>query len=349
MKRLWVVRAGKSGEREQQVLEEGLLMPGFSDIADLSKCGDRAAIDKLVAQAHPNETSKMRLSVWTGQLNMLRHVMTEGDLVVLSRKTVPQIAIGNVVGPYDFLPTKPAPHARRVEWLRKEAPRQVFAQDLLHSFGSFLTICEITRNRAVERILVVLKSGTDPGPVVASTPAAPAAADTTIDDISAPQDLDTLARDQIRAHVAAYFAGHRFTRLIKALLDAEGYRTNMSPEGADNGIDIVAGKGALGFDPPRLVVQCKSGNTVCDLPTLNALVGSVHGLGADHGLLVSWGRFTTSVQKQINAQFFKIRLWDSDAVLDAVFRTYERLPEELRKEPPLTRTWTLVLGGEETG
>lgn len=347
MTRLWVVRAGKSGEREQQVLDEGILMPGFTDIADLTECAGRAKIETIVSKAHPDESSSARLKVWTGQLNMLRHVMQSGDLVVLPRKTVPQIAIGNVAGPYAYLPDKAAPHTRKVEWLKTEIPRQVFAQDLLYSFGSFLTICEVVRNQATERVCVVLSTGVDPGPKMTGPSAKLNQLETISEEEAGPEDLDALARDQIRAHLATYFVGHEFTQLVAALLEAEGYRSRLSPPGPDNGIDIVAGKGALGFDQPRLVVQCKSGNTVCDLPTLNALVGSVHSLGADHGLLVSWGGFKLSVLRQVNANFFKIRLWDSDAVLDAIFRTYERLPEGIRNKLPLKRMWTLVPSGEE--
>jgi hypothetical protein len=46
-----------------------------------------------------------------------------------------------------------------------------------------------------------------------------------------------------------------------------GYVVNLSPPVADNGIDIVAGRGTLGFDAPRLVVQVTSGTVVVDQPT----------------------------------------------------------------------------------
>src|SRR5205085_2187716 len=120
---------------------------------------------------------------------------------------------------------------------RPDVPRQVFAQDLLYSFGSFLTICEVTRNRAVDRTLAIAKTGHDPGPVVAIASAKAVEAETISDEVAATQNLDTLTRDQIRAHVATYFAGHGFTRLIAALLEAEGYRASVSLEGPDNGVD----------------------------------------------------------------------------------------------------------------
>jgi restriction system protein len=86
-----------------------------------------------------------------------------------------------------------------------------------------------------------------------------------------------------------------------------------------------------------------SRGTRADLPTLNALIGSVTNLNANHGLLVCWSGFTQAVRRKVNDQFFKIRLWSSDDLLEAIFRTYERLPEEIRKALPLKRSWTLVL------
>lgn len=113
------------------------------------------------------------------------------------------------------------------------------------------------------------------------------------------------------------------------------------------GIDIVAGRGDLGFESPRIVVQCKSGSQVADLPTFHALVGAVTNTDADHGLLVSWGGFTKAVWQQLSTQYFRVRLWDKEALLDAVLRVYDHLPADVRKELPLKRTWTLVLEREE--
>lgn len=342
MSRLWMVRHGAHGEREQRALDEGLLLLGFTAVGDLGACENREAIEKVVTNALPDEAKKMRLAIWTGQLTMFRHSMAEGDLVIMPRKRSPQVAIGKVTGPYRYFLGALGSHTRKVDWLKNDVPRQVFAEDLRYSFGSAMTICRIARNNAVERVIAVVKLGSDPGWKISASGAAKSPSDTANEDQLESTELDTLARDQIRAHIASRFVGHEFTRLIGALLEAEGFRNNISSPGPDNGIDIVAGKGPLGFDPPRLVVQCKSGNQVCDLPTLNALIGSVHSLSADHGLLVSWGGFKISVQKQTNSQFFKIRLWDSDAVLDALFKAYDRLPEEIRKELPLKRTWMLV-------
>jgi restriction system protein len=195
---------------------------------------------------------------------------------------------------------------------------------------------------------VVIKTGRDPGYESGSaaptrppaSPEAPIAEDADV-------DLDVIARDQIERRVASAFAGHDFTRLVGEILKAQGYIVNVSPPGADNSIDIVAGRGALGFEEPRLVVQVKSGNFVADQPTLQALIGAVQDTQADQGLFVCWGGFKRSVEQRRNELFFRIRLWGRAEIIDALFEVYDRLPEEFRAELPLRRAWMLVPEEEE--
>lgn len=163
-----------------------------------------------------------------------------------------------------------------------------------------------------------------------------------IDADDTPNDLAVIARDQIERHITANFAGHGFTQLVAAILRAQGYQARVSPPGADRGVDIVAGQGPLGFGEPRLVVQVKSGDIVADQPALQGLLGCVQDTHAQHGLLVSWGGFTSPVRQRVNELYFRVRLWGREEILDALFSAYDQLPEEIRAELPLHRVWALV-------
>ena len=59
--------------------------------------------------------------------------------------------------------------------------------------------------------------------------------------------------------------------------------------------------------------------------------------------MVSWGGFTNAVRRRTNELFFRVRLWGREELVDNLFATYDRLPEDIRAELPLRRTWTLVL------
>ena len=43
--------------------------------------------------------------------------------------------------------------------------------------------------------------------------------------------------------------GHGLATLVNAILEAQGDTTHQSPEGPDKGVDIVAGRGPMGFYP----------------------------------------------------------------------------------------------------
>lgn len=338
MTRLWIVRLGKYGEYEGRALETGELATGWS-IRDLRTATTREAVLAALQEAEPQEKLGT-LQNWAAQLNQLRNVMAAGDLVVTPLKTTGQLAIGRVVG--DYLHFDDKHPGRKVEWLRKDVAREAVRQDLLFSLGASQTVCEVSRNEAAARFEVIASTGRDPGIAVSSTDqkALPGSADS---DTSDPRiSLTDVARDQIVQRLATNFSGHEFTQLIAAILRAQGYQARVTPPGADRGIDIVAGQGALGFDGPRLVVQVKSGSVVADQPTLQSLLGCIQDTQAEHGLLVSWSGFTSAVRQRVNELYFRVRLWGREEILDALFSVYEELPEDIRAELPLQKLWVLV-------
>ena len=64
------------------------------------------------------------------------------------------IHFGKVVGEYTFDgdAANPYYHYREVDWFATDIPRSNFDQDILYSFGAFMTVCKITRNDAENRI-----------------------------------------------------------------------------------------------------------------------------------------------------------------------------------------------------
>ena len=107
-------------------------------------------------------------------------------------------------------------------------------------------------------------------------------------------------------------------------------------------MDILAGRGALGFGAPRLCVQVKRTTQPQDVMGLRELRGVMNDFSAEQGLFVSWGGYKSSVKREVGRRFFEIRLWDASDVIDAVQRDYASLPESIRADLPLKRVWTLV-------
>jgi restriction system protein len=75
------------------------------------------------------------------------------------------VAIGHVDGAYEYQPDRPGefPHVRRVKWRIRDAERERFRPDLLDSMGSLLTVFELSRFGAAERIAGIADGGADPG------------------------------------------------------------------------------------------------------------------------------------------------------------------------------------------
>ena len=59
-------------------------------------------------------------------------------------------------------------------------------------------------------------------------------------------------------------------------------------------------------------------------------------------MLVAWGGINKTARQELRSQFFRVRVWDADNLLDAVLRNYDKLSEELRADLPLKRVWSLV-------
>ncbi len=156
-----------------------------------------------------------------------------------------------------------------------------------------------------------------------------------------------VAHDQIQAHLRARFQGHDLARLVGAVLQAEGYDTEISPPGPDGGVDILAGRGTLGLNGPSLCAQVKSQAKPADVNVFRALQGTMQSFKADRGLLVCWGGFTGPLEQEARQHHFSIRLWGASDLVEAIYRVYDQLPEEIQAELPLKRVWSLVLEDEE--
>lgn len=323
---LWLVRAGRHGEQEQGALDNGIITIGF-DMPNLSLITNKEGLKDLYLKAHLG-ASAMKIANEVRQIWRFVHDIKKGDLVALLLKTQSAIAIGEVTGGYEYTELTPGiNHIHRVKWI-KTLPRSDFDQDLLYSLGAFMTVCQISRNDAENRVIKLIKKGPAPEPEGNGEEVI---------------DVEEYAKDQIVKHIEKKFKGHSLARLVNALLKAQGYVTRQSPPGPDGGVDILAAAGSLGFDRPRLCVQVKSTSSPIDVKILRELQGVMAKVRADQGLLVAWGGFNTLAMQEARDAFFSIRLWDQGNLLDEVFKYYHHFDDELKTELPLKKVWSLVL------
>ena len=337
---VWKLRGGRDGVFESLALEQGLSIIGFAEMPDLSKVRNQTELRALLETAYAHR-QKAAISNFTGRLWSFRERMQKGDLVVMPLTGRAAVAVGEVTGPYQYRPDLPerATHVRPTRWLATDLPRTALDPDIRQRLNSRGTIGEIHAPDAEVRIRSAL-SGKTPKPVANEE------TEGTGLDETEPLDLESYASDQIMGFLGRQFRGHDLARLVNEVLRADGYHTHLSPAGPDGGVDIIAGRGPMGFDPPRLCVQVKSSDQPIDVTVVRELQGVMKNFGAQQGLLVSWGGFRSSVLSEARRLFFDIRLWDAGDLVNAILANYERLSAELQAELPLKRVWTLVLEEE---
>ena len=115
-----------------------------------------------------------------------------------------------------------------------------------------------------------------------------------------------------------------------------GYRCRVSPEGPDGGIDIIAHKDELGFEPPIIKVQVKSGEGSIGDPVVSSLFGKVsHG---EYGLIVTLGTCTNQA-KQFARSKSTLRLIDGTDLVSLILQHYEQFDSRYKGLLPLKRVY----------
>jgi len=342
------MRSGSNGEFEQRFLNDQRIYFSWGGL--FSNLGEVSNLDgfyKVFGETYP-DFKKGKIQNHARQGMQFAKLMQPGDWVAMPSKFNPTIHFGKITGPYQYDPKAEDQfqHSHKVEWFAQDVPRDRFDQDILYSLGAFLTVCRIQRNNAEQRIYEMAKNGWK----VPARSKATLDSGTEIeesDETSAAVDIEQTAMDQISRLILAKFKGHGLANLVKAILQAQGYTVHQPPAGPDHGVDLLAAPGPLGFGKPRICVQVKSSDTPVERVVLDQLIGTMQNFQAEQGLLISWGGFKQSVERERATQFFRVRLWNRNDLIENLLAHYDALDEDLRSELPLKRIWTITNPGEE--
>ena len=342
---VWVIKGGRAGEHEDAFLEKGIVAIGFGLRQSIADFPDRDALRDHVAS--PGAANQM----WR-----FYQEVTAGDMVILPRKRTSEVAVGQIAGHYAYRPEavgQHMPHTRNVAWRVTDIPRSHFDRDLLNSFGAQQTLSQPGAPNAEARIARITGAYLGDLPAGAADIPAPTVPESPGDnppvtaDLNEEIDIDREIRDRIIARLRRQFAGARLEHLVAGILQTSGYVVAQTRKGADGGIDILAGKGDLGFGEPRLCVQVKGRVAPVDLPEYDRLRGNIANFHAQHGLLVSLGGFTRPVHDRNEQQFFEIRLWGPDELAQKLLENYDAMPPDIRADLPLETIRVLREGPPE--
>lgn len=262
--RVWTVRGGRFGEREQEALDEGLVVIGWDDLGMLSRATSVEEIVVLLSAAYPDDSAGT-IDNWAHQLWRFLTVMQVGDLVVMPRKFQPVVAIGRITGNYEYVAdgAMQGRHTRLVEWLNQAVERSAFGGDLRDSMGSQLTVSELSRRDATKRVETLARLGIDPGYEGYIAP--PATPEALKRDVAESGTLQLSARDLI------------------GLWDLQR-RTTEGIERVDHGLAVLG----MRVDPHFASVQLDALVTVASLGAPEGVVAADEGEDAGVGADLAW-------------------------------------------------------------
>lgn len=321
---IWAVRAGKHGESEGRFVEGSRIAIGWSEVGDLKQFGtDREALKEAVAVTYPRYKPGA-IPVQAGQLYRFVNEMKKGDLVVFPTKRDRMVRIGRITGDYEFVANAEHGHVnqRAVQWL-KAISRAAFSQGALYEIGSAMTLFQVKSYAEEFRSALA-------GKVMIT----PVEEDSTVSVVA--EGVEDNTQDFVLKRLAQEFKGHPLAQLAANLLGAMGFRTRVSPEGPDGGIDIVAHRDALGLEPPIVKVQVKSTDGTVSAPVVQQLKGAL--VGDEKGLLITLGTFAPQARALVRSMP-NIRLVDGVELVEMLLEHYESLDNRYRAAIPLKRVY----------
>ena len=333
---IWIIRAGKQGQLEQQFLEDGKAYLTFGQEGATWKGLTREEIVQHLEKEEWGDNPNRNRN-FAGQINAFANRIKSGDIIALPSKMAPTIHFGKVTKEYQWNKGEANPHSIQVDWTDKDIPRDRFDQDILYSLGAFMTVCQVRRNNAEERIAEMKANNWF---VPKSTGAIPTTRDEEYEEDSV--DVETYTRDEISKHLIRKFKGHGMERLIAEILTARGYEVYQSPKGADKGVDLLAASGEFGFGGQKILVQVKTQDDPVGIDIVDRLVGTMRNYNAENAILVRWSGIKNNVEAEKKSKFFEVRFWDRDDIIDELLKHYDKLSDQLRAEVPLKRIWTLT-------
>ena len=163
---------------------------------------------------------------------------------------------------------------------------------------------------------------------------APVAGDETVALVA--DEIEETTRDFILKTLAQELKGHPFAEFTAHLLGAMGYRTRLSPEGPDGGVDIVAHEDELGFKPPIVKVQVKSTEGSTGDPVVSALYGKL--AVGEFALVVTLGTFTNQARTFARSKA-NLRLIDGEELVTLILRHNDKFDSRYKGLIPLKRVY----------
>tara|TARA_B100001971_G_C17634679_1_gene260403 strand:+ start:135 stop:458 length:324 start_codon:yes stop_codon:yes gene_type:complete len=100
-----------------------------------------------------------------------------------------------------------------------------------------------------------------------------------------------------------------------------GYHARVTKASGDGGVDVIAHRDELGFEPPIIKVQVKQVLDQIGRPAVQQLHGAIE--TGEHGLFVTLGGFSNDA-RVFERRKPNLRLVDGDALIALIYSHYHK-------------------------
>ena len=333
MKNMWMVRAGKGAFLIDEFKERNIVALGWG-LGDLeNKSSDE--IKRLMEEKYPEE-SKYALGIASSQVIKFRHMIKKGDYVLSYNPSIRKYLLGEITSDYYYSEDMEKDGSdyigghndtRDVKWLG-EVSRDNLKVSTKNTLGSITTLFNINEE-AIKDILNFLNNkvpekGDDEG--------------NEDEDVSIlKEDIQDKSIEFIKDKVNR-LDPFEMQDLVAGLLRAMGYKTIVSPQGADRGKDIIASPDGLGLEDPVILVEVKHRqNTSMGSQQIRSFKGALK--KTNRGIFVSTGGFTTDAKYEAERSEIPIILMDLDRLVKFIIQYYDNFDNDARSLIPLTKIY----------
>lgn len=314
-------------------VENGYVAIGWHRLGDLSKIPpNREAFKAAYIAGYPEEKLGS-VPVSAGVPFRFAVEMKQGDVVIFPSKPDRMVNIGMIDGNYHFekVAAHDRPNLRNVKWL-KHIPRSSFSQSALNEIGSALTLFKVSSN--ADEFLAALEGAA-----------------------FQPEDLDEVSAERVSAQVEettedfiikrlkSSQTPYQFEHFVAHLLKCMGYHSRVTQASGDGGIDIIAHRDELGFEPPIIKVQCKQILSTIGRPDVQQLHGAIE--SGEHGLFVTLGSFSNDA-RTFERMKPNLRLIDGAGLIELIYAHYHQFEPRYQMLLPLKRSYIPGTLGSDT-
>lgn len=325
-KPMWMVRAASGGRLADEFVEKGVVAIGWKDLGDLSQFPDKPALMAATKACWPGWPDG-RVMNSASQLIRFRDELAIGDRVLTYDSSSRVYHVGTIRGAYrhakDAVP--PYENIRDVSW-EDRVDRDQLSVATRNSLGSTLTLFRVPES-AADEIERLRKGQSVP---LSSLPDEEVEEEGLLDRYRA--EAVEITKDRVNR-----LDWDEMQELVAGLLRAMGYKTRISDQGPDRGVDIMASPDGFGFESPRIMVQVKHRNQAIGAHEVRSFLGGRH--KDDKGLYVSTGGFSREARYEAERANIPLMLMDIDVLVKAIFRYYEKMDMETQKLLPLKKIY----------